>query len=144
MVTGLLQVLPPSLDLDIRKLAFVPPQSLPLTVQRIQVTYTFPALSVVTSLNWSIVPDGCKVSTATVVQVLPPSVEWLTEISVWVSLELNWVTETYREFTRGLLELSSTCSHGLSVRPPENNGLTAAAGAFQVVPPSVDFSKTTS
>jgi hypothetical protein len=41
----------------------------------------------------------------------------------------------------GLLALSSTCSQGLSVSPPEKSGVTATAGLLHAVPLSVDLSK---
>src|SRR5690348_15857755 len=92
------------------------------------------------SLNWSTTGKTWAVSTRALDQVAPPSVEWETWISESVPVGSNWVTETYRAPAYGLVGLSSTCSQGLSVSPPEKSGVTATAGALHLVPLFVDFS----
>src|SRR5215470_5281435 len=74
IVTGVLQVLPPSVDLESKNVAWVPPQSPvgPVALQRIQETKTVPSLPIARSLNWSTCGETWTLSTAVVFHVSPP------------------------------------------------------------------------
>ena len=100
ITVGALHVLPPLVDFENIIEASVPPQSLvgPVGGQCIHVAYTVPSLPTARSLNWSTPTERfCTAPGKVVLQVVPLSHEWDTEIWSWEKELLNSVMEMYTQ-----------------------------------------------